>query len=314
MKGVVIKSTGSWYQVMTDNHAVISCRIRGKIRLQGLKTTNPIAVGDHVSYDWENEGEIDGVITDIDERTNYLVRKSVNLSKRSHILAANIDRCYLLVTLREPVTQLAFIDRFLVSAESFRIPTTLLFNKSDIYSDEDNQMFEALAEIYSKLGYPCVKISALSDASITFLREEINGKQVMFAGHSGSGKSTLTNAIDPTIKAKIGSISDRHLQGKHTTTFAEMHPISTGGFIIDTPGIKAFGLVDIDKEVLSHYFPEMRAVLNECKYHNCQHVNEPQCRVKELVEKELIHPSRYYNYLQMMQNDEDAHYRKAIFG
>lgn len=314
MKGIVVKSTGSWYQVMTEKNTVMNCRARGKIRLEGLKTTNPIAVGDTVVYTLENESENTGVITSIEPRRNYLVRKSVNLSKRSHILAANIDRCYLLATLCQPITQQAFIDRFLVAAESFRIPTTLLFNKSDLHTEKEDELFLHYKLIYEKVGYPCVKISAMKESDIQFLKKEIKGKQVMFAGHSGTGKSTLTKAIDPAIDTKIGKISDIHQQGKHTTTFAEMHGVASGGFIIDTPGIKAFGLVDIDKNVLSHYFPEMRAAMNECKFHNCLHINEPDCKIKALVETNEIHPSRYQNYLQMMQNDEEEQYRKNIFG
>lgn len=314
MKGVVVKSTGSWYQVLTGVNTFVNCRIRGKIRLEGLKTTNPIAVGDDVDFEIENKAENTGVITAIAIRKNFLARKSVNLSKRSHILAANIDRCYLIVTLCQPTTQQIFIDRFLVTAESFRIPTTLLFNKADLYSSEEEKLFEFYQSTYSKLGYPCVKMSALDEENIAFLRVEIKGKQVMFAGHSGTGKSTLTKAIDPNIDTKIGAISDAHLQGKHTTTFAEMHVVSTGGFIIDTPGIKAFGLVDIDKNVLSHYFPEMRKILNECKFHNCLHINEPDCKVKILLETKEIHPSRYRSYLQMMQNNDEEQYRKNIFG
>jgi ribosome biogenesis GTPase len=314
LKAVVIKSTGSWYTVRLDLGESINCRIRGKIRLQGLRTTNPIAVGDKVDVEWENEDELQGVITGIDERFNFLARKSVNLSKRSHILAANIDRCYLLVTLVAPVTHLAFIDRFLVTAESFRIPTTLLFNKIDLLEDDGIELVDDMIAIYEPLGYPCHKISALDEKNVQFLRKEVNGQQVMIAGHSGAGKSTLINALDPLIGAKTGEISMYHLQGQHTTTFAEMFPLSSGGYIIDTPGVKAFGLIDIEKDVLSHYFPEMRDVLNQCKFHNCKHLSEPQCRVKELVEDGVIAPSRYQNYVRMMEDDENEDYRKNIYG
>jgi ribosome biogenesis GTPase / thiamine phosphate phosphatase len=313
--GVVVKSTGSWYLVRFDDGELLRCRMRGKIRMQGLKTTNPVAVGDKVTVIREDKGDEEtGVITAIHDRFNYLARKSVNLSKRSHILAANIDRIYLLVTLVAPVTHLAFIDRFLVSAESFRIPTTLLFNKSDLYLPEDMEVVHDMMAIYENVGYPCHTISALNLDNIAFLREEIKDKQVMIAGHSGSGKSTLVNALDPNLNARVGEISMVHLQGQHTTTFAEMYPLSSGGYIIDTPGIKAFGLVDLDKSVLSHYFPEMRAVLTECKFHNCRHLSEPGCRVKELVESGKISDSRYYNYVQMMEEDEEELYRKNIYG
>lgn len=310
MKGVVVKSTGSWYQVRMEDSSVADCRIRGKIRLQGLRSTNPVAVGDKVDVEWESEDENQGIITGIDERFNFLARKSVNLSKRSHILAANIDRCYLIVTLVAPVTHLAFIDRFLVSAESFRIPVTLLFNKTDLLEEDGLEVVDDIISIYEPIGYPCHKICAREESSITFLREEIAGNQVMIAGHSGAGKSTLVNALDPEIQTKTGAISRYHLQGQHTTTFAEMFPLTSGGYIIDTPGIKAFGLVDLDKDVLSHYFPEMRAVLNQCKFHNCKHLAEPKCKVKEMVESGEIAPSRYQSYVQMMEDDEELNYRK----
>ena len=311
--GRVIKSTGKWYNVLLEDGNTVSCRIRGKIRLDGAKTTNPIAVGDEVELELL-EKEEGGVIHSIHQRKNYLVRKSVNLSKRSHILAANIDRAYLIVTLVAPVTHLAFIDRFLVAAESFRIPVTLLFNKMDIYIEEHLPLVDEIAAIYQNIGYPCYKISALNKENIAFLREEISGNQVMISGHSGTGKSTLINALDPNLTIKTSEISTHHLQGQHTTTFAEMHPLKSGGFIIDTPGIKAFGIVDLDKEVISHYFPEMRERLNQCRFHNCLHINEPSCAVKDAVEKGDIAASRYTTYLDLMEDDEKENYRKDIFG
>ncbi len=311
--GRVIKSTGKWYNVLLEDGNTVSCLIRGKIRLDGAKTTNPIAVGDEVELELL-EKEEGGVIHSIHQRKNYLVRKSVNLSKRSHILAANIDRAYLIVTLVAPVTHLAFIDRFLVAAESFRIPVTLLFNKMDIYIEEHLPLVDEIAAIYQNIGYPCYKISALNKENIAFLREEISGNQVMISGHSGTGKSTLINALDPNLTIKTSEISTHHLQGQHTTTFAEMHPLKSGGFIIDTPGIKAFGIVDLDKEVISHYFPEMRERLNQCRFHNCLHINEPSCAVKDAVEKGDIAASRYTTYLDLMEDDEKENYRKDIFG
>jgi ribosome biogenesis GTPase len=264
-------------------------------------------VGDFVQFEWEEDQT--GTIVSIGKRKNFIARKSVNLSKQTHILAANIDRCYLLVTLKNPFTQQAFIDRFLVSSESFRIPVTLLFNKKDLYSEKEETLFAFYAENYPQLGYPCLKISATNTQSVEFLKNEIKQRQVVFAGHSGTGKSTLLNAIDPAIQSKTGDISASHLQGKHTTTFAEMHPISSGGYIIDTPGVKAFGLSEVDKNILSHYFPEMRSLLNHCKFHNCLHINEPNCAVKESVSNGKIHPLRYESYLQMMQDDENSTYR-----
>lgn len=313
MKGIVLKSTGKWYKVELENGQVVDCRIRGRLRLEGLKTTNPIAVGDVVLLSEENDEEGNKVILDFEPRRNYIVRKSTNLSKQKQILAANIDRAYLMVTLHSPVTHLAFIDRFLVTAESFRIPVTILFNKVDTLSKEDLEYVDALSFMYEKIGYPCRKISALDEKSIEFLRNEIKGKQVMISGHSGVGKSTLINALDPNLDLKTGEISKAHLQGQHTTTFAEMHKLSTGGYIIDTPGIRAFGIVEMDKAVISHYFPEMRALLGECKFNNCLHLKEPNCAVKAAVDSGDIFESRYFTYVQLMQEDESEVYRKSAY-
>lgn len=313
-KGKVLKSTGKWYIVELENGEIINCRIRGKIRLSGLKTTNPVAVGDIVFLDEKQDEEGNRVITDIHERHNYIVRKSTNLSKQMQVLAANVDRAYLLVTVAAPVTHLAFIDRFLVSAESFRIPTSLLFNKIDTYSADQMEYVDALADMYSSIGYPCSKIAAENGTNIDFLKEEIKGKQVMISGHSGVGKSTLVNALDNNLNLKTGEISEYHLQGQHTTTFAEMHPLQSGGYIIDTPGIRAFGIVDLEKEFISHYFPEMRALIGQCKFHNCQHMNEPKCAVKTAVENGSIYESRYATYLQLMNEDENEVHRKNIYG
>lgn len=315
LKGKVIKSTGKWYIIEQEDGQIVNCRIRGKIRLDGLKTTNPIAVGDNVILSDETDEEGNRVILDFEERTNYIVRKSTNLSKQMQILAANVDRAYLLVTTVAPVTHIAFIDRFLVAAESFRIPTSILFSKADTYDDDEMEYVDALIDIYTSIGYPCHKISVEQPASLDFLKEEIKGKQVMISGHSGVGKSSLINGLDANLDLRTGEISDVHLQGKHTTTFAEMFKLATGGYIVDTPGIRAFGIVDIDKDVLSHYFPEMRELLNACKFHNCKHLNEPKCAVKEGVENGTIPESRYESYVQMMEDDEnEVHRKKAIFG
>lgn len=311
--GKVIKSTGKWYEVMMENKEIISCSMRGKMRLDGLRSTNPVAVGDEVEF-LLNENETTGVIQKIAPRKNYLVRKSINLSKKTQILAANIDRVYLLVTLALPETHLAFIDRFLVAAESFRIPATLLFNKMDVYMEEHLPLIDQIIDIYEPLGYPCHKISALKEENIDFLRKEIAGNQVVIGGHSGTGKSTLINALDDSLSLKTGAISAYHLQGQHTTTFAEMHPLKTGGFIIDTPGIKAFGVVDLEKSVMAHYFPEMRALLGQCKFHNCMHLNEPNCVVKSAVEEGAIEYSRYKTYVDLMEEDPEENYRKDIYG
>lgn len=311
IRGKVLKSTGKWYHVLLPDGSIIDCRVRGKLRLEGLRTTNPISVGDEVFLDEKRDEEGKGVILDYEQRVNYIVRKSTNLSKQMHILAANIDRAYLLVTLKHPETHTVFIDRFLVAAESFRIPVTLLFNKVDLLNDEERFDLEAIMDMYRVIGYECVAISAINQDNCSFLREEIIGKQVMIAGHSGTGKSTLVNALDDTLQLRIGEISSAHHQGQHTTTFAEMHPLQSGGFIIDTPGIRAFGVVNLDKEVISHYFPEMRALIGQCKFHNCQHINEPNCAVKSELEEGTIYESRYWTYLQLMNNDEDDVHRRG---
>ncbi len=314
IKGKVLKSTGKWYTVELEDKSVVSCRIRGKLRLEGLSTTNPIAVGDIVLLDEKPDEEGKRTIFDFEERRNYIVRKSTNLSKQMQILAANVDRAYLLVTIKSPETHLAFIDRFLVAAESFRIPTTLLFNKIDLYSKEDLLYVDALCDLYNSIGYPCFKISAENKENIDWLREEIKNKQVMISGHSGVGKSTLVNALDATLDLRTGEISQAHLQGQHTTTFAEMHKLSSGGYIIDTPGIRAFGIIDLEKEVISHYFPEMRALIGACKFHNCQHMNEPKCAVKVGIENGEISESRYATYIQLMTEDQNEVHRKNIYG
>lgn len=313
MEGKVLKSTGKWYIVEMENGDVVNCRIRGRLRLDGLKTTNPIAVGDIVTVSEPQDDEGNRVIEDFLPRTNYIVRKSTNLSKQKQILAANIDRAYLLVTIHSPETHLAFIDRFLVSAESFRIPVTLLFNKIDLYNEDELEYIDALCFMYENIGYPCVKISASNKENVDFLKDEIKGKQVMISGHSGVGKSTLVNAIDPSLNLRTGEISKAHQQGQHTTTFAEMHKLSSGGYIVDTPGIRAFGIVDLDKEVISHYFPEMRALMHECKFNNCQHMNEPKCAVKAALEAGEIDESRYMTYIQLMEEDQSETYRKNDF-
>lgn len=307
MRATVLKSTGRWYQVLLEDQQVVTASIKGKLRLEGLKTTNPIAAGDQVELTIDAG---DYVIKSIVPRKNYIVRKSTNLSKQMQILASNVDRAYLLVTLKSPVTQIAFIDRFLVAAESFRIPTTLLFNKCDLFTEKEWAEMKSLQEIYEEIGYPCHAVSATDENSVAFLRDEIKDKQVMISGNSGVGKTTLVNALDPHLDLRTGEISQVHEQGKHTTTFAEMHPLSSGGFIIDTPGIRAFGLVDLEKEHFAHYFPEMRDRMADCRFNNCQHINEPHCAIKQAVEVGEIAFSRYQTYLQLMLEDDADPYRR----
>ena len=318
MQGLVLKSTGKIYNIILENGEIIKATIRGKLRIEGLKTTNPIAAGDRVeltaSSDTNSQdSKISYSIQSILARKNYIVRKSTNLSKQMQIIAANVDHAYLLVTLKSPVTQIGFIDRFLVSAEAFRIPTTLLFNKIDLFGAEEERLFTELAAIYTSLGYTCHRICAENEAQISFLRKELKEKQVMISGNSGVGKTTLVNSLDPTLTLRTGEISKVHEQGKHTTTFAEMHSLSSGGYIIDTPGIRAFGVIDLEKEHMAHYFPEMRNLIGACRFHNCLHLNEPNCAVKAAVEKDEISFSRYQSYLDLMYEDpSDPHRRKTF--
>lgn len=308
---LVIKSTGSHYQVLTDDGEELTCRLRGKFRKLNIRTTNPVAVGDQVVI--EKVDDERSVITEIQDRKNYIIRKSIKQSKDAHILAANIDRAYLMVTLVAPTTHLGFVDRFLVTAEAYEIPVTLLFNKIDIYDETAMMVVEEWIELYEPLGYTCEKVSAHDPASVQFLKDEIKDQQVMLSGHSGVGKSTLLNALDPNIDARTGDISDYHLSGQHTTTFAELHSLASGGAVIDTPGIKGFGLVGFEKEFLGHYFPEMKQRLGECKFHNCVHINEPGCAVKESLHNGEIAESRYLNYLAMYEEDEDEGYRESVY-
>ena len=318
MQGLVLKSTGKIYNIILENGEIIKATIRGKLRIEGLKTTNPIAAGDRVeltaSSDTNSQdSKISYSIQSILPRKNYIVRKSTNLSKQMQIIAANVDHAYLLVTLKSPVTQIGFIDRFLVSAEAFRIPTTLLFNKIDLFGAEEERLFTELSAIYTSLGYTCHRICAENESQISFLRKELKEKQVMISGNSGVGKTTLVNSLDPTLTLRTGEISKVHEQGKHTTTFAEMHSLASGGYIIDTPGIRAFGVIDLEKEHMAHYFPEMRNLIGACRFHNCLHLNEPNCAVKAAVEKDEISFSRYQSYLDLMYEDaSDPHRRKTF--
>lgn len=313
MKGLVYKSTGSWYSVKAENGTFYDCRIKGKFRLGGIKSTNPVAVGDHVDFEIEKKGdETVGVISHIDERNNYIIRKSVNLSKQTHIIAANIDVAFLLVTLNNPPTFTTFIDRFLVTAEAYHIKAVLLFNKIDTYNEDELLEIKLLAALYRKVGYECIGISAITGKNIDKVKALMKDKVTMFSGHSGVGKSTLVNALEPGLGLKTSKISEQHLQGQHTTTFAEMFDLSFGGQIIDTPGIKGFGVVEIDKEELGDYFPEFFELKKNCKFNNCLHLEEPHCAIKEALENEEIAWSRYKSYMQILDGEEE-HFRKDIY-
>ena len=299
--GRVIKSTGSWYDVRDDAGMVSQCRLRGKIRLDGLRTTNPVAVGDLVNYEKERDKDT-CVINKILPRANVIVRKSVNLSKESHIIAANVDQAILVATIAQPRTSTGFIDRFTVTAEAYHIPVIIVFNKCDIYDEDQKATAEQLMEVYNRIGYQSFMISAKTGYNCDKLQSLMQGKISMFSGHSGVGKSALVNRLDPNLNIRVGEISEVHEKGKHTTTFAQMYELCFGGYIIDTPGIKEFGLFDMEKETLSQRFPEMRAVMHDCRFNNCTHTHEPHCAVKDAVNQGVIADWRYENYLNMMDD------------
>ncbi|MGS2763585.1 ribosome small subunit-dependent GTPase A [Sinomicrobium sp. M5D2P9] len=314
MTGIVYKSTGSWYTVKTDDGQVFDCRIKGKFRIKGIKSTNPVAVGDVVDFDRESDSNADtGVITHIHDRKNYIVRKSVNLSKQKHIIAANIDQVFLLVTLKNPLTLTTFIDRFLVTAKAYDIEAILLFHKADQYDEEELLEVKYLAAMYRQVGYECIGVSAVTGKNVDKVKERMQGKVSMFSGHSGVGKSTLVNAIEPELNLKTAEISGQHKQGQHTTTFAEMFDLDFGARIIDTPGIKGFGIIDMEKEEIGDYFPEFFARKGKCRFNNCLHVDEPHCAVKQALEDGEIPWSRYKSYLQILEG-EDENYRTDIYG
>ncbi|WP_437920131.1 ribosome small subunit-dependent GTPase A [Sphingobacterium sp. LRF_L2] len=303
MRGLVTKSTGSWYTVLGEDGQKIECRIKGKFRTKGIKTTNPVAVGDWVHYDLEPDQE-SAVITELEPRRNYIIRRSVNLSKQTQIIGANLDQAFLVVTLASPPTSLGFIDRFLVTAEAYGIPAILIFNKLDLFSEEGLAILEDYTAIYESIGYPCYKVSAQEGTHVDEIRRLLTNKTTLVSGHSGVGKSTLINAIEPSVRLRTGEISDWSDKGKHTTTFAEMIELSFGGKLIDTPGIRELGIVDIEKGELSHFFPEMRSRLNQCRFHNCRHINEPGCVVLEAVDLGEIESSRYESYLSIYNNQD----------
>lgn len=304
MRGLVIKSTGSWYQVQDEHGNSYDCRIQGKFRIKGIKTTNPIAVGDWVNFALEADQNT-GVITVLEPRRNYIIRKSVNLSKQTQIIGANLDQAILVVTLASPPTSMGFIDRFLVTAEAYGIPAILVFNKLDLFSEEGLEILVEYKAVYENIGYPCYQVSAMEGTNIDHIIALLKDKVTLVSGHSGVGKSTLINSIVPDAALRTGLISDWSDKGKHTTTFAEMIDLPFGGKLIDTPGIRELGIVDIEKKELSHFFPEMRAFLNKCRFNNCVHINEPGCVVLDAVENGEIEPSRYESYISMYNNDDN---------
>lgn len=313
MTGHVYKSTGSWYTVKTNLGQTYECRIKGKFRLKGIKSTNPISVGDVVDFELETDNNTEtGVINNIHDRKNYIVRKSVNLSKQTHIIAANLDQVFLMITINNPPTLTSFIDRFLVTAEAYAIKTVLLFNKIDTYDEETLNEVRFLAHIYREIGYECIGVSATTGKNVDKVKSLMIGKTSMFSGHSGVGKSTLVNTIEPTLNIKTKAISTQHSQGQHTTTFAEMFDLNFDAKIIDTPGIKGFGIVDMEPEEIGDYFPEIFKLKQDCKFNNCLHVKEPKCAVKDALDGEEIVYSRYRSYLQMLEG-EDEHYRTDIW-
>lgn len=301
MVGTVIKSTGSRYLVKSEGQ-VFECVLKGRLRLDGRKTTNPVAVGDMV--DLELDEKKDASIVKIHPRKNYIIRKSINLSRQTQILASNVDQAALLVTLVAPRTSLGFIDRFLVTAEAYNIPAFLVFNKCDLLDTNLSAMQDEIIAIYEKAGYPCYKVSSAAGNGIQALQAVFRNKTTLVSGHSGVGKSTFINALEPTLQLKTGEISATHLKGMHTTTFAELHGLGFGGNIIDTPGIKELGLVEMKREEVGHYFPEIRAHMNGCRFNNCLHVNEPKCAVVDAVEKGEISQERYYSYLGILNGEE----------
>ncbi len=314
-KGLVIKSTGSWYTVEDENGDTYECKIKGKFRIKGIKNTNPVTVGDRVGFTLQNasadENEVKiGLITTISERKNYIIRRSINLSKQAHIIAANIDQAILVVTLNYPVTTTTFIDRYLASAEAYRIPVLIVFNKIDRYNLNQNKELKLLLDTYENIGYKCLTTSAKTGEGLDKLKNAIKNKTNVFNGHSGVGKSTLINILQPGLNLKTMEISDIHKTGKHTTTYSELFKLDFGGYIIDTPGIKAFGMLDMEPWEISHYFIEIFKISENCQYNNCSHTHEPGCAVKTAVKNGEIAQSRFISYLGLLENDDK--YRPAF--
>lgn len=306
-KGLVIKSTGSRYKVLHESGAIIECTIKGKFRVKELRTTNPVAVGDNVLFEFENSKN-SGIITEVLERKNYILRKASNLSKESQIIAANIDQAFLMITIILPETPVEFIDRFLITAEAYRVPAKIILNKIDLYGKKETERMEYLISLYSKIGYECFRLSLINNSGIEILKEKMKGKISLIAGNSGVGKTTLLNIFNPALNLKTEEVSDYHKQGKHVTTFPEMHKMPFEGLIIDSPGIRGFGVVDMNRNEIYHFFPEIFRISKDCRFYNCLHLDEPDCAVRNGVEKKLIDPLRYKSYLNILE-DENRKYR-----
>jgi len=309
MRGLVVKNTGSWYTVKTDNGTTVESKIKGNFRLKGIRSTNPVAVGDYVTISVNKEGT--AFITEIEDRRNYIIRKSQNLSKQSHILAANVDQAMLVATTSHPVTSLQFIDRFIASAEAYRVPVILLFNKTDLLTDEERHYQQAVRRMYEIVGYEVHELCALSGKGMEALPSLLKGKVTLLSGNSGVGKSTIINQLLPAANLRTAEISDAHDTGMHTTTFSEMLELPDGGYVIDTPGVKGFGTFDMEREELTSYFKEIFETSKRCRFSNCTHTHEPGCAVREAVEKHYIAESRYASYLAMLDDKDESKYREA---